>query len=389
MAHTTEKDSHDEAKSPLECCSLSQPLELLLPRYYFLCNVFDLNSSELQMSTVQATDNAYESFFTRYALLCKLAANKDREVGNVTHRHVVDIIRLLKDTWTKDTRASNICWPGSREAIIRTVMEDSLVAHSKTLAETLVDLAAGLWLMLSISKYPGDISYDEPIIWEDGQIWEDGVQGLKELVEKTFPCSQKSTDMVKLPQSFTAAHLEQIAGIKVIWTSNLADHLLLKDDDTKLMLFHQVSILQLHKKSTTTVLPKNLEDETIRSISLLIPPVFGEPNPWFQQQRKKSQGKGQIDAQAGVCERLNSSERQIGNFKYWRKRLVLLKRTLDDAEPRNISQLWWDDRKKTQWFTFWVAVLVFVMTVFFGIVQSVAGIVQAWASVQSLNASHG
>ena len=376
MADTTEKDTHDEAKSPLECCSLSQPLELLPSRYYFLCNVFDLKSSELQMSTVQATDNAYESFFARYALLCKLAANKDREVENVTHQHLVDIIALLRDTKAYKSP--------SPEAIIRTIMRDPIIAHSKALAGTLVDLAAGLLLMLSISKYPGDISYDEPIIWED-----DGALVPLGLIDKTFPNRYNSTDLVKLPQSFTAAHLEQIAGIKVIWTSNLADHLLLKDDDTKLMLFHQVSILQLHKKSPTTLLPEDLVDETIRSISLLIPPVFGEPNPWFQQQRKKSQEKGQIDAQAGVCERLNSSERQIGKFEYWRDRLVLLKRTFDDAEPRNISQLWWDDRKKTQWFTFWVAVLVFVMTVFFGIVQSVAGIVQAWASVQSLNASQG
>ena len=377
MADTVEKETNDEAKSPLECCSLSQPLDLLPSRYYFLCSVFDLKSSELQMSTVQATDNAYESFFTRYALLCKLAANKDREVENVTHQQLVDIIALLK--------IYKFSSQGTREAIIRrTALWDPVVPHSKSLAGTLVDLAAGLWLMLSISKYPGDISYDEPIIWDD----EESLAPL-ELVDKTFSKQYNSTDLVKLPQSFTAAHLEQIAGIKVIWTSNLADHLLLKDDDTKLMLFHQVSVLQLHKRSSTTLLHKDLVDETIRSISLLIPPVLGEPNPWFQQQRKKIQKQSQIDAQAGVCERLNSSERQIGKFKYWRDRLVLLKRTFDDAEPRNISQLWWDDRKKTQWFTFWVAVLVFVMTVFFGIVQSVAGIVQAWASVQSLNASHG
>ena len=377
MADTIEKETNDEAKSPLECCSLSQPLDLLPARYYFLCSVFDLKSSELQMSTVQATDNAYESFFTRYALLCKLAANKDREVENVTHQELVDIIALLK--------IYKFSSQGTREATIRrTALRDPVAPHSKNLAGTLVDLAAGLWLMLSISKYPGDISYDEPIIWDD----EESLVPL-ELVDKTFSKQYNSTDLVKLPQSFTAAHLEQIAGIKVIWTSNLADHLLLKDDDTKLMLFHQVSILQLHKRSSTTLLHKDLVDETIRSISLLIPPVLGEPNPWFQQQRKKSQKQSQIDAQAGVCERLNSSERQIGKFKYWRDRLVLLKRTFDDAEPRNISQLWWDDRKKTQWFTFWVAVLVFVMTVFFGIVQSVAGIVQAWASVRSLQTSQG
>ncbi|KAL9132119.1 MAG: hypothetical protein Q9175_006597 [Cornicularia normoerica] len=373
MANTMEKEkeAYDEAKSVLQCYLLSQPLQSLSLRYYFLFNVFDLQPFELHMSTIQATDNAYESFFTRYALLCKLAVNKDREVEKVTHRHLVEIIALLKDHGS------------TREEVAATVMLDPVITHSENLARTLADLAAGLWLMLSISKYPGDISYDEPIIWRDHEkLMEEHYELNKGPIDKNFSYHYNSTDLVKLPQAFTAAHLEQIGGIKVIWTSNLADHLLLKDDDTKLMLFHQVSILQLHKKSSTTLLPTALVDETIRSISLLIPPVLGEPNPWFQQQRKKSL----IDAQAGVCDRLNSSERQIENFAYWRDRLVLLKRTFDDAEPRKISQLWWDDRKKTQWFTFWVAVLVFIMTLFFGVVQSVAGVVQAWASVQGLKA---
>lgn len=371
MADIIGKEAYDQAKSALQCYLLSQPLKSLSLRLHFLSNVFDFQPFELHMSIIQATDNAYESFFTRYALLCKLAANKDREVEKMTHWHLVEIIALLKN------RGS------TREEVAATVMEDPVVANSESLARTLVDLASGLWLMLSISNYPGDISYDEPIIWSDLETLTENLYGTQQgLIKKTFPHLYSSTDLVKLPQAFTAAHLEQIGGIEVIWTSNLADHLLLKDDDTKLMLFHQISILQFHKRSPTTLLPKGLVDETIRSISLLIPPVLGEPNPWFQQQRKKNS----IDAQAGVCDRLNSSERQIENFVYWRDRLVLLKRTFDDAEPRNISQLWWDDRKKTQWFTFWVAVLVFVMTVFFGVVQLVAGIVQAWASVQSLKA---
>ena len=369
MADIIDYDADDKAQSALQCYPLSQPLQALSLRYCFLLNVFALEPYELHVSTVQATDNAYESFFTRYALLCKLAANKDREVEKVTHWHLLDIIALLKKH------------DATREELATSVMQNPVISNSESLARTLVDLAAGLWLMLSIGKYPGDISYDEPIIWGDYERLAEAPYELdKGLINKTFSLHYNSTDLVKLPQAFTAAHLEQIGGIKVIWTSNLADHLLFEDDDTKLMLFHQVSILQLHKKSATTRLPKVLVDETIRSISLLIPPILGEPNPWFQQQRKKHL----IDAQAGVCDRLNSSERQIEKFAYWRDRLVLLKRTFDDAEPRNISQLWWDDRKKTQWFTFWVAVLVFIMTVFFGIVQSVAGIVQAWASVQSL-----
>ncbi len=371
MANVIGKEAYEEAKSVLQCYLLSQPLQSLSLRHYFLFNVFDLQPSELHMSTVQATDNAYESFFTRYCLICRLAANKNREIEKISHWHLVEIIALLKDH------------DSTRGELVDIVMQNPVVEHSQSLARTLVDLAAGLWLMLSISMYPGDISYDEPIIWRDYEKLKDQEYDLNQgPIKKSFSHHYNSTDSVKLPQAFTLANLQKIAGIQVIWTSNLADHLLLKDDDTKLMLFHQLSILQLHRKSAKSPLPKVLVDETIRSISLLVPPVLGEPNPWFQQQRKKHL----IDAQAGVCDRLNSSERQIEKFMYWRDRLVLLKRTFDDAEPRNISQLWWDDRKKTQWFTFWVAVLVFIMTVFFGIIQSVAGTVQAWASLQSLKA---
>lgn len=40
---------------------------------------------------------------------------------------------------------------------------------------------------------------------------------------------------------FTARNLERVAGIRVIWTSNLADHLHLEDDDTSVRIFYHVS----------------------------------------------------------------------------------------------------------------------------------------------------
>ncbi len=164
-----------------------------------------------------------------------------------------------------------------------------------------------------------------------------------------------------------------------MWIDDLNEHLLLIEDDPKVILFHPVSILKLHERSTASVLPQDLLVETLRTFALLIPPVRGKPNNWFQRQLRH---RG-LDPAAGVCQRLNSSEHEIDRFRYWRARLVLLKRTLDDIEPRSLSQLWHDDRKKTQWMTFWIAVLVFILTVFFGVIQSVAGIVQAWASLKA------
>ncbi|KAL9102264.1 MAG: hypothetical protein Q9163_002574 [Psora crenata] len=334
--------------------------------------MFDL---KLDVLSVQATDNAYQAFFSRYHVLCFLSANKSPEIENITHMEFLQAVHSLKTLASRESSVALL----QRNALPRIISED--------LAGTLTDMAASTWLMLSIGKFPGDISYDEPLPWDTGLPLsvlpkDREAPGVPDsLIKRTFPPEPTSKDVVKLPQSFTAANLEKIGGIEIRWTSNLADHLLLRDDDTKLMLFHQVSILALHFASESSPLPKSLIDETLRTISLLLPPRLGEPNPWSQVERQRYK----LDAHISVYKRLNGSERQINRFTYWRDRLVLLKRTFDDAEPRTISQLYHDDRKKTQWFTFWVAVLVFIITLFFGVIQSVASIIQAWASVKALH----
>jgi len=341
-------------KSPLESFTLLQPIISPILRREFLNEIFD---TDLETVAVQSVDDGYRSFFSRYSTLCTLGANRSRGIEQITHWQLVKVIELLKGDEQRNDLLSKV-----KELLDRTDGED--------FANALIDVAASTWLMLSIGVFPGDISYDEHLAWEKDRLFHNPY----------FSRQKRPREAVKLPQTFTAAHLEKIGGIEVRWTDNLADHLLLRDDDTKVMLFHQVSILYLHKQSKNTLLPGDFADETIRTISLLLPPVLGAPNPWFQRELRRYS----LDACAGTCDRLNSSQRQIDQFAYWADRLILLKRTFDEAEPRTVAQLWWDDRRKTQWFTFWVAVLVFVMTVFFGVVQSVAGIVQAWAAVKVL-----
>jgi hypothetical protein len=55
------------------------------------------------------------------------------------------------------------------------------------------------------------------------------------------------SESVKLEKIFNARNLEHIAGIKVRWTSNLADHLRMRDDDTAVELFHYASFLRFHQ----------------------------------------------------------------------------------------------------------------------------------------------
>ena len=128
-------------------------------------------------------------------------------------------------------------------------------------------------------------------------------------------------------------------------------------------------------------------DETLRTLALLFPPNNQTARNWFRKKQRrcaKQQKQGGLDSKACSCGHLDTSARQIDKFKYWRDRLVVLKQAFDDSEPKKIRQWWNDDRKKVQWYTFWIAALVLMLTIVFGLVQSIASVVQAWASVKSL-----
>jgi hypothetical protein len=118
--------------------------------------------------------------------------------------------------------------------------------------------------------------------------------------------------------------------------------------------------------------PPGLMDETIRTLALLLPTHDSSIRKWFRSQSRTHQ----LDPKAISCGQLKLEDRQIDHFKYWHDRLVILKQYFDDSEPRTVKQWWFDDRKRVQWF--WVAVVLIVCTLFFGLVQCVEGGWQVW-----------
>lgn len=129
------------------------------------------------------------------------------------------------------------------------------------------------------------------------------------------------------------------------------------------------------------IMSSDLIDETKRTLGLLIPSNDKKSKKWFSKKRKELC----LDPKAGSYGPLNAAERQMNNFTFWKDRLIILKQTYDDSEPRSASLLMYDDRKKVQWYTFWIAALVLLLTIVFGLIQSVSGIIQAWASIRSLH----
>lgn len=115
-------------------------------------------------------------------------------------------------------------------------------------------------------------------------------------------------------------------------------------------------------------------EETLRTLALLLPSNDTAVKKWLEKQQKR-QG---LDDYLGKCGHLPKRGRDIKNFRFWRDRLVILKQAFDEAEPKTVSQWWNDDRKKVQWYTFWVAALVLLLTIVFGLIQSVTAVIQTW-----------
>jgi hypothetical protein len=117
-----------------------------------------------------------------------------------------------------------------------------------------------------------------------------------------------------------------------------------------------------------------LIEETLRTLALLLPEHEVESRKWFKVYKVRYS----LDGRACRCGHLRTEDRQIHKFKYWHDRLVILKQTFDEAEPRTIYQWWHDRRRGVQWYTFWVAIIVVGLTIFFGLIQSVEGALQLY-----------
>lgn len=137
--------------------------------------------------------------------------------------------------------------------------------------------------------------------------------------------------------------------------------------------------MRIQSDNITDLTHSNLDDdefidETLRTLALLLPQSDKGIKKWFLNKKSKYF----LDPTARKCGNLNAEQRQINSFKYWRLRLSILKTVFDESEPKSMTQ-WWNDRRRGErWFTFWIAATVVLLTVFFGMVQSIEGALQVY-----------
>ena len=181
--------------------------------------IWDLNLDEKHFAS---RTNSLKAYFRYYEDQCAHSRGIEK-----THQDALNVIQFLKDGGQTLTIIKQKTFQSTRFAI------------DEEQIDTLIALAARLWLML----YIGDIGQcfipaSTQIVWREGT--------LDDLVRTVFSARHELSSTVKLEKIINASNLERIAGIRVSWMSNLADHLLMRDDDTQVILFHHVQFLELH-----------------------------------------------------------------------------------------------------------------------------------------------
>ncbi|KAL4983995.1 hypothetical protein BDW68DRAFT_190839 [Aspergillus falconensis] len=261
-----------------------------------------------------------------------------------THRQLMHIVQQLRSGCTRDTIRDSI---SSLDPLCH--------------ADATIDLAAQLLLMLNFTTPRYAISGTNRVLWTDGAV--------ESSVQQYFSSPPTLIDTsVTLDTDFTGYNIEKVAGIGIFWTDNLADHLRLIEGERKVAIFHHVTFLECQQNS---LLPRDLVKETLRTISLLFPE--GDRNT-----ARKYRSNTDIDGRVLRCGQLHGMQRDINYFFHWRDRVVMLKQKYDDTHPKTINQWWWDRRNGVQWYTFWVAILILILTTLFGLVQSVEGALQVY-----------
>ena len=197
---------------------------------------------------------------------------------------------------------------------------------------------------------------------------------LREFIARTVASHSTQKDQYRISLAFNARAFEKVAGIKVLWTRDLLSHLEVGLNDSTLALFHNVKILQLYEQSSLrNIFPDSFLDETRRTLSLMLPVADKASVKWFHSKQRRLG----LDMAAGECRHLRATQRNIQDFDFWRDRLIIAREAFDLSQPRGLVQFWRDDRNKVQWWTFWVAITVFLLTLI-GVVEGALQVYKAY-----------
>jgi hypothetical protein len=132
-------------------------------------------------------------------------------------------------------------------------------ANDDEMLDNAIDLTASLLLMANFGCYSYGFSGRNRVCWTTTT--SKGCS-LREFLESYFEPERKlANESVKLEKVFKASNLDRIAGLEVVWTDNLADHLRLTDDDRRVHIFHHASFLETQRQRFVLIRPLCVNNE--------------------------------------------------------------------------------------------------------------------------------
>lgn len=163
---------------------------------------------------------------------CK-AATYWSEQNASCNEDVLDILQMIKTGLRRDELVDTL------EQRTGSAPLSNRFIHYRFIQDR-IDRAASLLVMTEI----GSIAQ----YGSRGQVsWRSGT--LQQLINSHFTRERALSDTsIRLEQIFTAKSLVQIAGLRISWTANLSDHLLLDREQRVLHIFHHATYLECQRK---------------------------------------------------------------------------------------------------------------------------------------------
>ncbi|KAF8252062.1 hypothetical protein K440DRAFT_484228, partial [Wilcoxina mikolae CBS 423.85] len=181
-----------------------------------------------------------------------------------------------------------------------------------------------------------------------------------------------------LDSNFHILNLKRLADIEVVPTNNLADHLYLDEETGKkrLHIFRCGYFLSAHL--APNIFDEEFLLETRQTFKLLFPPIRQDCTKYL----RTLQEDFKFDEDIGRLPMGSTPPMEPpfvpSDFKFYGKRLAMLSKILNSTKPTSFSQLWYDRRNKQTWYTMWIAIVVLLLTLFFGFATIIIGGLQVW-----------
>lgn len=251
------------------------------------------------------------------------------------------------------------------------------VPQSSPLSESailhLLELAARQWAMLDIkTEIPEYHPADTPS-WPK-------TDTITSVVERHFTQKGRTADTAgslptpKIDPALTAARLITHHGVRIKWTSNLAEHLTL--DQGVLWVFeHKIwAINHLRYPDSAPGIATDVLEELMYTLSLLFP-LHDAPTPTLLERQ------GMILTFYGLGDYGRARSTDWARYRYWRAELRQLSALLEEA-PHGLQQFWRagpEQRNLLNLTLFWISgVMVAILT----IVSSVCGVLSVKYSME-------